>query len=162
MLLITIQTSNIDSSSKYQALIIKIKDSIFNSKQIQQFQNIGFDEQQRKQELALAKKTYRDQLRTYGLVLGLLIFVLVAALLWRNNQTKEKAYAQLKKQKQETDYQKNKAEQTLEELKSTQAQLIQSEKMASLGEFTAGIAHEIQNPLNFVNNFSESKYRIAE
>ena len=49
----------------------------------------------------------------------------------------------------------NQLQHSLEELKSTQAQLIQSEKMASLGELTAGIAHEIQNPLNFVNNFSE-------
>jgi signal transduction histidine kinase len=51
--------------------------------------------------------------------------------------------------------QKNELQKTLEELTLAQAQLIQSEKMASLGELTAGIAHEIQNPLNFVNNFSE-------
>ena len=50
---------------------------------------------------------------------------------------------------------KEKVENALLELKATQTQLIQREKLASLGELTAGIAHEIQNPLNFVNNFSE-------
>jgi signal transduction histidine kinase len=57
---------------------------------------------------------------------------------------------------------KNQIEKTLTELKAAQSQLIQSEKMASLGELTAGIAHEIQNPLNFVNNFSEVNSELID
>lgn len=58
--------------------------------------------------------------------------------------------------------QKEELEKTLTELKAAQAQLVHSEKMASLGELTAGIAHEIQNPLNFVNNFSELSVELAQ
>ncbi|RNI27245.1 GHKL domain-containing protein [Rufibacter immobilis] len=58
--------------------------------------------------------------------------------------------------------QKEELLQTVEELKATQAQLIQQEKLASLGELTAGIAHEIQNPLNFVNNFAEVSAELLE
>lgn len=58
--------------------------------------------------------------------------------------------------------QKNQLEETVEELKQTQNQLIQQEKLASLGELTAGIAHEIQNPLNFVNNFSEVSTELLD
>ncbi len=57
---------------------------------------------------------------------------------------------------------KQKLERTLSELRATQTQLIQKEKLASLGELTAGIAHEIQNPLNFVNNFSELSIELAD
>ncbi len=58
--------------------------------------------------------------------------------------------------------QKEELEKALEELKATQAQLVHQEKLASLGELTAGIAHEIQNPLNFVNNFSELSIELIE
>ena len=90
-------------------------------------------------------------------IAGALISALILSLvLYRNNKNKQKANAFLKEQKEEI-------QMTLEKLKETQTQLIQSEKMASLGELTAGIAHEIQNPLNFVNNFSEvSKELIGE
>jgi two-component system, NtrC family, sensor kinase len=67
----------------------------------------------------------------------------------------EKAYKLLGQQKEEL-------QATLEDLQTTQTQLIQKEKMASLGELTAGIAHEIQNPLNFVNNFSEVSKELLE
>lgn len=81
-------------------------------------------------------------------IIGLIAFVGIALLFFRRFKEKQKLNKEL--------------ENTLHELKTTQAQLVQSEKMASLGELTAGIAHEIQNPLNFVNNFSELNNELID
>lgn len=67
-----------------------------------------------------------------------------------------------KKTEDEVRIAKERAEAALADLKRTQARLVQTEKMASLGELTAGIAHEIKNPLNFVNNFSETSVELLE
>lgn len=75
---------------------------------------------------------------------------------------KAKLEEQVAERTAEIQGQKEELQKALEELKTTQVQLIQSEKMASLGELTAGIAHEIQNPLNFVNNFSEVSSELLD
>jgi signal transduction histidine kinase len=79
-----------------------------------------------------------------------------------SEEKKEQALNQQKVLQEEVNRQTAEIRTTLENLRSTQSQLIQSEKMASLGELTAGIAHEIQNPLNFVNNFSEVNAELIE
>jgi signal transduction histidine kinase len=140
--------NNRDSIVKYQALIIAVTNNLFTIRNLQQFENINFEEHQKQLAVETAQKEIRDTWRMYFLLAGLFIILIIVVILWRNNRHRRMANDQLSMQK-------NSLESTLSDLRSAQSRLIHSEKMASLGELTAGIAHEIQNPLNFVNNFSE-------
>ncbi len=133
---------------KYYKIASATKDSLYGVQKVQQLQAATIEEQERQTALEESRIAYQNKIRQWSLLTGVVVFLVVAIILFRNNRQKHKANIDLQEQKQ-------KVEITLHELKSTQQQLIQSEKMASLGELTAGIAHEIQNPLNFVNNFSE-------
>jgi signal transduction histidine kinase len=142
--------NQVDSAYKYQGLALNAIDSLtrIRIKNLADFQNENLNEQLRLQNVEKEKALYENRVRTYALIAGLATFLLIALILYRNNRQKHRSNKMLQK--------------TLEDLKATQAQLIQSEKMASLGELTAGIAHEIQNPLNFVNNFSEVNAELIE
>ena len=133
---------------KYYKMATQINDSITSKDKIRELASLDFEQKQHEDELAAAKLAYQTTIRNYLFVAGLAVLALLALIFWRNAQQRKRSNNLLQEQKEEI-------EATLEQLQSTQTQLIQSEKMASLGELTAGIAHEIQNPLNFVNNFSE-------
>ena len=143
------------TSNQYLNLYVNTKDTFYNSNKLKQMEEIRINEQQLRFDQIVREKALRSNIIQYSLM-GLAMLLLISALFfYRNNQIKKTSNRQLEKAYKELTA-------THEALKSTQSLLIQSEKMASLGELTAGIAHEIQNPLNFVNNFSEVSKELAE
>ncbi len=140
----------LDSAYRYLALAQTTNDSISQRriKSLAEFQSLTLNEQQRLQTIEKERVAYQNKTKTYFMLAGIGVLLLLAIIFYRNNRQKHRA--------------KLKIEQAYDNLKATQQQLVQSEKMASLGELTAGIAHEIQNPLNFVNNFSELNNELIE
>ena len=139
---------NADSTVKYLRIYLKTNEVINSTRVTQQLQVMAFEEEQRKLELEQTRKEAQVRLKIYFLIAGLLLVSIFGLLMFRNNRQKHKINTKL--------------ENTLANLQATQKQLVQSEKMASLGELTAGIAHEIQNPLNFVNNFAEINTELID
>ncbi len=93
---------------------------------------------------------------------GIAFFLIIALALYSYISFRNKVSVLSQQHKQEIEAKNIKLHETSTALKTIQSQLIQSEKMAALGELTAGIAHEIQNPLNFVNNFAEVNSDMIE
>ncbi|QNF34453.1 tetratricopeptide repeat protein [Adhaeribacter swui] len=153
------QTGNFNKALSYYKTSAQIADSVLSRDNIREVTELSmtyeFNKQQEAQQLAQKNKDAITRTRQWALGIGLALTFVLAVVSLRAYRNKQKANALLQGQKEEI-------QNTLTRLKSTQAQLIQSEKMASLGELTAGIAHEIQNPLNFVNNFSEVSAELLD
>ncbi len=108
-----------------------------------------------------AQKEARQRQQLYGLLAGLTGLGLLAALLWRNVLLKQRANRMLEEKNQQIAAHRDSLGRTLNVLQEAQDQLVQREKMASLGELTAGVAHEMQNPLNFVTNFADLSVELV-
>lgn len=147
---------------RYLSLANVTRDSLFSLSKMAQVQALEVSDRLRQQELAAEQEQAEAERRQLWLLAALAGALPALWLLWRNNRLKQHAYHQLNRRNAQIAAQRDRLREALAELKATQNQLMQREKMAFLGELTAGIAHELQNPLNFVKNFADVSTELVE
>ncbi|SHJ66719.1 Tetratricopeptide repeat-containing protein [Hymenobacter daecheongensis DSM 21074] len=165
------EAGNFEEAYRYQSMFAAYQDTLAGEETQRKTSALryGYELDKKQSQIALLNKTRQLQAQTserqrqqlYALLAGLTGLLLLAGLLWRNVYIKQRANRNLNEKNAQIAMQRDDLTRALASLKAAQNQLIQREKMASLGELTAGIAHEIQNPLNFVNNFSEVSVELV-
>ncbi|WP_048825646.1 ATP-binding protein [Hymenobacter sp. DG25B] len=150
-----------DSALKYMRIMVTAEDSLYNPQRIKRLDAIGFAEQRRLRQLEAERTQFEARTRLYALMAGLGVLILIVLLLWRSNYLQrqansrlQKLHAQVTRQKEELTTQRDLLANMLQELKTTQNQLVLREKMASLGELMAGVAHEIQQPAKTIKDLA--------
>ena len=155
--LATAQAARHDTAAafRYLQLANSTRDTLFSATKLSQMQALDVSERLRLSELDRQRAQAATRRRQIGLLAALVVAVPALLLLWRNGRLRQRANQQLNVQNVQLEAQRDELRAALARVEETQAQLVQSEKMAFLGELTAGIAHELQNPLAFVKNFAD-------
>lgn len=147
---------------KHFKMFMFFSDSLNNLATVRAAANEKANYRIKQKELEFEKSSIQQRWLMFSALAALLSLGIILFIIAHNKRRLKINNIDLQHKNEIINTQKQKVEETLSTLKSTQAQLIQSEKMASLGVLTSGIAHEIQNPLNFVNNFSELSNELMD
>jgi two-component system NtrC family sensor kinase len=166
------QRGDFAAAYRYRGLAAAYKDTLTGEATQRKTAGLryGYELDKKQSQIALLTKSRqlqeqqsaRQRQQVYLLLLGLVGVAVAAGLFWRNAVLRQRANLRLGAKNAEIARQRDALDQALLSLQATQGQLIQKEKMASLGELTAGIAHEIQNPLNFVTNFADVSTELVQ
>ena len=169
------ERSDFNEAYRYRTLYMAYNDTLSGEDTRRQTSTLRYDYELDKKQAQIALLTKTRQLREqeaahretihrqqfYALLAGLLGAGVVAGLLGRNGYLKQRANRDLNEKNVHIAQQRDDLDRTLTALQAAQHQLVQSEKLVAMAALTAGVAHEIQNPLNFVNNFSEVSLELV-